>query len=421
MYPLMTIYTNLFTPSPSHNLEYRCPNEKLLHANEYINGMKSLKAYLEKRAIKLAQCSSSLENPRECIAIEQSCSKEEHEIFNLFMPNAAVWPLFIYDVQFTKYADGTLQQETAWGVSEDLLRNLVYAEHSLGADITTALDRALAPIFVGKHINEIDFENLCLYLAHCTSILNGVLNQHTSGVYRLDRTDPLSPDRIYELLGLLSAISVFISRVKSVRRFKSKSDVSAEATEIESALPDIQNIRNLIAITKNTILGYCNSYFSVVPIIDDITVAENAEKRAIELSKADEFFSRDHDFVKLLSGIERLHSKVLNRFLGFFNTSLIPVTSKASIGPATYLPLRSESNQIQKKNNDRRYHLRRDVVEIADKYREDYKTKQINERIKKYIARGETKNKDDGLEYNCIYDFTGKILHATQIDRNRSV
>jgi len=456
---------------PSNDIKYICPGEKIQISEKYIAQIQDIANFIANPPNKM-KAAPTLENPGEYQIVERRLSSAEQQISNRSMPNAAVWPLFTYDVESTEFADKTLLGYTAWGVSEELLRSLVYAEWSLGANITTNLDQALKPDLVGKTSEEFGFETLINQLDICEDLLDGVLwrnktvnlfqpklprcsalchnktvdlSRHRpphstfptapycrgktlnnspkislkSGIrgyamiYKLDHTDPLTFDGIHELLGLLHAIKNLTSPVWSDEDvlYNGIPTASIQAA-LGAALVDmgdarLTGIKNLMAITKNTILGYCNSYFSVVAIIDDITKAEKYKKQVKELIKTEEIFSDDTESKKLFSKIELLHRKVLNRFEGFVNTYLIFHKPKSFL-KHEYLPMRSVDGKVRKTHTDQRAHLRNHIKDELKIFRPTSKKDQSQMK----------EDEDDGLEYNRIYDFTGEILHAIQVTFN---
>ena len=241
----------------------------------------------------------------------------------------------------TKFADDTFVCHTAWGVSEDLLRCLVGIEWSLGADIATILDKKLRPDLVGRSCTELDVENVVNLLRYSESILDEVLQRNNDGTYVLDDTDPLSVDRICELLGLLKAMCQQIPKQCFSKNFMTRGTTVRVDRGVMQKIgkSGLINLRALVAITKNVITGYCNTYYSVCGLADDLGTV----KKTIQGSS---------QFVK----IEQLNKKIVNRFRGYINTLIIYHNS-------SWLPLRSQDQRVKDQNIAERSRIRGEVKE----------------------------------------------------------
>ena len=133
-----------------------------------------------------------------------------------------------YAVEFVKFIDGTQIADTAWSVTEEVMRGLISLEWYLGARLTKA-----QAVFVkaskwkdvkcledgepvarkqsiehklGSRIPKPDLDLALVTLEKCMDLLEGVLYRHNSKAYLLGPADPLSAVRVYELLGLIRAM-----------------------------------------------------------------------------------------------------------------------------------------------------------------------------------------------------------------------
>lgn len=298
--------------------------------------------------------------PKKIVKAPTRESPGEYELLPCILNNDGL------TVTDTKFADDTYVHPTAWGVSEDLLRCFVGMAWHLGAEIKTRLDCAIRPDLVGISCTELGVETVVNLIEYCESILEGVLQRNNDGTYVLEDTDPLSVDRICELLGLLKAMVRQIPEQCFSKNFMGRGTTILVDRIVIQKIGEQKfiNLQALVAIAKNTVIGYCNTYYSVCDLEDDLNAAKTEIEMDLFLKKATDSVEKSrlaedkvdiHDSGRFVK-IEQLHQKTLNRFRGYINTLVIYHKS-------SWLPLRSQDRSVGKQNIVERCRIREKVKE----------------------------------------------------------
>jgi hypothetical protein len=133
-----------------------------------------------------------------------------------------------YEVEFVKFIDNTRIADTAWSVTEAVLRELIALEWYLGAELTKAravfgkrlswenvefsengecvVRKQSVDSKLGEKLTQPDLDLALVTLERCADLLEGVLFRHNTKAYILGPADPLSVVRVNELLGLIRAM-----------------------------------------------------------------------------------------------------------------------------------------------------------------------------------------------------------------------
>lgn len=231
-----------------------------------------------------------------------------------------------YEVEFVKFIDGTRIADTAWSVTEEVLRELIALEWYLGAELTKARavfgkrlsweDGKRVALKLGARLPQPDLDLALITLERCADLLEGVLFRHDTKAYVLGSGDPLSVARVYELLGLIRAMITLFPGDNNTweeheRTLPSYPDLvwpddgSDECVDYVVDGITLQKIRELASCAKNAATGYCNTGFALCNFDDECDAAETAYNAS--------------DYLL----VSQIYRKVLNQVSGFLKTYLV--------------------------------------------------------------------------------------------------